>query len=185
MVKVTGIVYERIKSYFTGLFAFISAVIVAVSLYNMPSVDETSKNITQYSDSMSLVIVFGILSVVFTAFSIYYFLSILKVEFIVADGVMAINFFKGDKIVRSLDVEKIEFSIVVAHSNYLSYALRLLLELRVESKAGCFFLTENLDCNKPQLNIERSSFYVENYFCRTPGTLRELFFRLKPLDMKL
>lgn len=186
MIKVTGNVYERIKSYFSGLFAFISAIIATVSIYNLPPANgETSQALNPQSDLMWLVVVFGALTVLLTVYTIYYFFSVLKVEFIVVDGVMEVNLYKGDKIVRSFNVEKMEFSIVVAHSNYCSYALRLLLELSVESKTGCFFLTEDLDNNNPGLNIERASFYVENYFCRSKGTLRELLDKVKSAEKKL
>jgi hypothetical protein len=118
--------------------------------------------------------------VLLTVYTIYYFFSVLKVEFIVVDGVMEINFYKGNKLIRKTKVDKYEFTIVAAHSIYFRDASRILLELNVKSKTGCYVLTEDFDNNNPGIKIKASSgMYIENYFCRTPGTLSQLLKRIE------
>lgn len=180
MIQVTGIVYERKKSYFAGLFAFISTIAVLISILYLTSSDQTLQAQKPKSDSIWLVVVIGILAIILIINAIYSFFSNLKFEFVKSDGKMAINFYKGERIIRSFNVDKLDFSIVAANSNYSRYASRLLLEMRVESKTGCFSLTEDSDENKPGIKIETEcGFYLEHYFCRTPGTLNELYNKLK------
>lgn len=92
---------------------------------------------------------------------------------------MEINFYKGDKLIRTAKVDKYEFTIVAAHSNYFRRALRVLLELNVESKTGSFFLAEDLDNTNPGMNVQKAGFYVENFFFRTRGTLSRLVKSIK------
>ena len=94
MIHVTGIVYERMKSYFAGLFASISAIIALVSLYYLPVRVETSQALNPKNDLVWLIVVFGALATILTIYTFYYFFSVLKVEFVVSDGVMEINFTK-------------------------------------------------------------------------------------------
>lgn len=86
MIKVTGIVYERMKSYFAGLFASFSTIIALISLYYLPAKVETAQTLNPRSDLIWLIVVFGSFAVVLAVYTIYYFFSVLKVEFVVPMG---------------------------------------------------------------------------------------------------
>ena len=175
MKKVTGFFYERGMSYNFGFAAF--AIALMTFLLFVISLKIASVNGGEFPDFTILYIVCLLIVVLLGVFSMIYFLSNITVVFVVDNGKLEIDLYKGGNNTCTIPVNSYKFSIISGKSNYNGYGSRVLVELSVDTRDGSFAFTEDLPAElNPGMTIRpETGWYVEKYFSRETGALVELY----------
>ncbi|MBP7733012.1 MAG: hypothetical protein KA140_04525 [Caldisericia bacterium] len=175
--KITGKFYERRKCYIAGIWIYVTVIIGAISVYFLPG--NISGIFNTLNDLVCLLVLFSCLILFLVGYASFLFFRSINVSFAIEDQKLKIIMLKGNNRIRVFDAERFEF-IILATTSAKTFGTRLILELRVYYEHKQISFAEDLINNNLGINIKTGDvFYLEHYFCRTPGTLNELYNKLK------
>ncbi len=168
MEKISGIVYERGKSFNFGMIAFVCGFFALIPFLF----------IQQFSASVNdwwIIVVFAVICLIFAILSIVNLSRNIDLDFIIDGKLLTIQLYKGWDFER-IEAQGYKFSIISGRSNYSNMGYRILVELEIKTNQGSFSIVENLvDGSNPGFPIRpETGFFVERFFVRSQGTLLEL-----------
>lgn len=181
--KISGMFYERRKCYIAGMWLCFSVIIGAISLYYLPG--KISGILYSLNDLFFILVLFSSLSLCLITYICYCFFTSLTVVFETDGQNLSISVYRGIKKIGEVIADRFDFSMLATY-NAKTMGTRIILELSVVSKNKTFLFNEPLDNENLGVSIKTDNgLCVENYFCRTPGTLRELLDKVKSAEEQL
>lgn len=175
--KITGKFYERKKCYIAGIWLFFSVITGATSIYFLPG--KISGIFNTLNDLFLLLALFSSLILFLLGYIAFIFFRSINVLFVTDDQKLKIIIQKTSDRFRVFDVDEYEF-VILATSSAKSIGTRIVLELLVNFNSRRLTFTENLENRNLGINIKSDDgIFIEDLFCRTPGTLLKLYNELK------
>jgi hypothetical protein len=175
--KITGKFYERKKCCIAGIWLFVSVIIGAASIYFLPG--KISGIFNTLNDIVILLALFSSLILFLLGYITFIFFRSIKILFVTEDQKLKIKIPKTRDRFRVFDVDEYEF-VILATSSAKSIGTRIVLELLVNFNSRRLTFTENLENRNLSINVKSDDgIFIEDLFCRTPGTLLKLYNELK------